>query len=80
MDEPNHKPAPAVTLLYNPVTQTVELEFKPEEFRTWDFVLAVLRMGIDQAKSHRQLAQMQNMQRAAQEQAEAQAIRRRLLP
>lgn len=54
---------------FDPVAQDVSLKFKPEEFKNWDFLLAVLDMAREKAKLMKQqqmMAQMQEMQRASQ--------------
>lgn len=73
-----HKPA--ITVTYDPKTQVAQLEFDPEQVKTYEFLLGLLEIAMLNAKDMRTMAQMQNMQQAqAQMQArqmEAQQVQR----
>jgi hypothetical protein len=66
------------TIKYDPKTQAVvgfDFTGGPEgEFKTWDFVMAVLRMAQDEVEFRRNVTRAQNMQAAAIEQAQAQQL------
>ena len=54
-----------IAIQWDPDTQEVMLDFKPAEFKTWDFVLAVLEMAKTYAEQRRKEAVMVAMQKAA---------------
>jgi hypothetical protein len=60
---------PAIKVIWNPETQAVALDFDPKEFKTWNFVLALLGMGIETGKQQMKMDQVKGMMQA---QAEAQ--------
>ncbi len=63
-----------LTLHFNPKEQTVRLEFNPAEFKTWDMVLAVLGMGLEEGKFRLALKRQEGLQRMAMEQMQQQAL------
>ncbi len=73
------KPTPQVAGIhidFDVNTQTVTLTFDQTQFRTWDFVLAVLDMAKRQAEMMRQHALMNAaMQQQAQAQQAGQILR-----
>lgn len=62
---------PTIKLVWDAEQQVVRVEFQPEEFKTWDFVLAVIEMGKKTAEFKQRVGQMANVQQhqAAQQQA-----------
>lgn len=51
------KPKSTIQVIFDPETHVVGVQFRPEEFRTWDYVISIL----DQAK--RQCTQILEDQR-----------------
>lgn len=52
--------------------------FNPEEFETWELVVGVLQMAVDEAKFQLNMAKAQAMQQMAMRAQEAVAIRNKL--
>lgn len=67
-----------IILEFDPETQSVTTKFDPREFKTWDFVLAVLDMGKRHAEQTAEIVRMQAMQQAAMQQAQANGIAQKL--
>jgi hypothetical protein len=59
-----------LTIRFYPKVQQVELLFKPEELRRWEFIVAILGMGTEWAQNHLKVFRMQQM--AMQQQASMQ--------
>ena len=57
-------------------TQTVGLGFNPQEYKTWEFVLAILEMARHKAEDAKRLAFMSAMQAQAQEEQIRRNLRR----
>ena len=57
-----------LTVEWNAEAQAVALDFDPAELKTWDFVIAVLKMAIAKAEDSRKMAMMAEMQQMAQRQ------------
>lgn len=62
-----------ITIKFHPDKQVCVIEFKPTEFKTWDFVLGVLEMAKLAAIQKRDQSMMAAMM---QQQAQAQAAQR----
>ena len=62
MELNGHKEEHAIKIVFDPETQGVSVQFKPEYFKSWDFVLAVLTMAKEQAELQRNMVRMQAMQ------------------
>lgn len=54
--------------------QMAFINFDPKIFKNWEFVKAILDTVTEKVKTNIQVGQMQNMQRAALEQAQAQQL------
>lgn len=59
---------PVIAVAWDEKKQIVGIQFDKAEFRTWDFVIAVLDMAKAQADQHRRMAQIAAMQQQAVEQ------------
>lgn len=55
-------------------TQTTQLLFDSKEYKTWNFILAVLAMARQDAEHNLKLQQMANLQKAAAQQQQDQII------
>jgi hypothetical protein len=69
----NGKPAghdahPAIKVLYNAETQAVGLEFDPKDFRSWEFIKAVLGMALAKADDAQRATAAAMMMQAQQDQ------------
>ena len=84
MDNLEHVPAietptKNIVIAFHPDKQAVALQFDPKDFKTWDYVLALLKMAVDHAEQKRREAQMIAMMQQQQQQAQQDAaIRQRL--
>jgi hypothetical protein len=74
-------PCHDLTVRFYPKVQQVELHYKPEEFRRWEFMVAILGMGVEAAQNCLKISRMQEMavqqQAAMQEQALREALHRK---
>ncbi len=74
------KPPPRLVVEWLAERQVVNLQFAPTDFRTWDFVLAVLGMARQKAEQQQKLALgaalQQQMEQAAADQRMASQILR----
>lgn len=77
---PNGEPPalPTLKITWDGFNQHVNLDFKPEEFKRWEFVIALLKIATDQAKARFAQAQQISMMNAMQEQQRAQALAQQL--
>ena len=69
---------PTLTITFNPETQGIGMHFEPDEFKTWDMIAAVLRMGEKMAEFNANLGRMVLHQQKAMEAAQAQELRSQL--
>lgn len=69
---------PYVVILWNQQTQQVGLQFNSDDFRTWDFLIAVLDMAKRKAEDHRRVQQLQAMQQQQVEAMQIEAVKRNL--
>jgi hypothetical protein len=69
---------PTIKIRWNAELQIAVLEFEPTEFKTWDMVIAVLEMGMSQAKFNQNIGRMQGLQQQAAQAMQAQAIRNKI--
>lgn len=67
---------PKIEVGFDPERQIVGLKFDSRQFKTWDYVIGVLTMAVEQARKMDRMAQMQAMQQQAQLQAQEAHIRR----
>lgn len=72
------QPAKTIAVGFDPARQIVGLQFSTDDFKTWDYVLAILRMAVDQAEQKRKEAQMIAAMQAQQQAAQDAVIRQRL--
>ena len=63
---------------WDPKEQSVQVKFKPEEFKTWGLVAMVLAEAQEQAKFHKNLQAMQSVQKAQMQAMQDQAIKQQL--
>lgn len=61
----NGQQLPTIQVIWDPDKQAVACQFKPEEFKAWPFVIAVLEMAKEAAKAQWQAMQMQALQAQA---------------
>ena len=81
MNEQNgqiEQPIKKLVLEWNPERQDVGLSFDPAEFKSWEFIIAILEMAKQKAGGIQKVMQMQHMQQQAQAQAHANALKRNL--
>lgn len=69
---------PRLSIIWDADSQTVKLDFKPEHFRTWQFVQHVLQMALENAKKIDDMATAQQVQAQLQGQAQAQRLANKL--
>lgn len=69
---------PQIVVVFDPESQTVQLQFYPLAFRTWDFVLGVLEMARIEADRRKRFKEMEVMAAQA-EQARRERAMGRLL-
>ncbi len=69
---PENKKLPTIEVKFDPATQQIGIVFKVEEFKTWDFIVAVLEAAKQQAIVSGQMARMMAMQQQAMRQEIAQ--------
>lgn len=67
-----------IIVSWDPVAQRVGVQFKNNEFKTWDFVLAVLDMATKSVEANARAANLIAMQQAAMEQQRDAALAQRL--
>lgn len=77
-DEPLPSKLDGIMVGFDPQKQTVVVDFHPEAFRTWDWVVGVLAMGLEKAKEMAQLAKVQAFQQQQRAAFEHEAIKRNL--
>ena len=63
------KQLPTLEISWDNSKQLIGFAFDPKEFKTWDFVIALLDMAKGQAEQRRRETQMAVMQQAIQDQA-----------
>ena len=63
------KALPTLEITWDNSKQLIGFAFDPQEFKTWDFVIALLDMAKGQAEQRRRETQLAVMQQAVQEQA-----------
>ena len=79
MSEANGKlPTPALTVLYDPETQSVSVKCDPEQVKNWRFAAALLEMAKQQADHIVKMSQLGAIQHAQAEAAAQQKILSRL--
>ena len=80
LDIPNGGPKnlPGIVIGWDAETQAVHLQFAPNQFKTWGFVIGVLQMALDKAIDQKKQAQQADMMRQIQEQEMDNAIRKQL--
>lgn len=60
---------PTLHIAWDEKTQTVALGFNPEEFRSWDFIIALFEMAKAGAQQQKAAQVVMQMQAEAQQQA-----------
>jgi hypothetical protein len=68
-----------LTVLWDPQAQDVCLSFDVGDFRTWEFVSAVLGMALEKAKFNVNYGNAQRARVAEMQKAQEDAIRRRII-
>ena len=56
--------AQKITITFHPDRQVVETDFDTAEFKTWEYLMAVMQMAVDDAKFKRDMARMVAVQQA----------------
>lgn len=67
---------PAVTVGWDSVTQGVHLDFDPAEFRSWNFVIAILKMAVGAAEHQQKVSMLAQAQKNQMEAMANAAIRK----
>ncbi len=70
---------PTIEVAWDAENQLPHLNFQIADFRTWDFVIAVLGMAVRAAEQNHRMALLTAAQQAGVEHAQSEAIRRRLM-
>ncbi len=78
MDE-QKKDEPKITITFDPETQGIGIGFDSKDFKTWDFVVAILGIAKDQAEHNRDVARMQAMQQKAMAEHQSRVITRDIM-
>lgn len=65
---------PTIEVTWDPETQGVNLRFKTEEFKNWDFVAACLLTAVNLAKFNAEVMRMQHVQQKAMEEQQNRAL------
>ncbi len=73
------KNLPGIVVGFDPEAQQVHLKFDAKDFRTWEFVEAILDMAVEKAKQLKIAARMQAMQQAQIDQQAQQVIKNGLV-
>ena len=73
------KQLPALAIGWDADKQQVLLDFNPEHFRTWDFVLALLQMAQRKAETQLRSQQVQAMAEAQQQAQQNALLRKQIL-
>jgi len=61
---PSAKKDIVLRVLFDPETQLPGLAYNPEEFKRWEFIIAVLTMGLEHARDMKKLAEVNAMMAA----------------
>ncbi len=69
---------PAILVGWDNDSQLVHLKFDTKQFKSWDFVLAVLEMAKSRAQDEKKKAQMEAMRHQVLHAAQAEAIKKSL--
>ena len=69
---------PAITIGWDSYHQLVRVHFDTDQFRTWDFALAVLDMAKKEIERQQKTAMINQMQQQASEAQQAQALAQKL--
>ncbi len=81
--EGNGTALPKIEVRWDAATQNVQLDFDTKQFKSWDFLVAVLDMAKAQAEFNRRMAQQMAAQQAMQQQVmaaqEQEAVKRLLV-
>lgn len=70
---------PQIKIGWNEKAQTVEMDFDPQNFKSWEFVVAALRMALMKAEDTRRLVMAAQMQMQAQQAMEDRRLADRLI-
>lgn len=70
------KELPTLAIGWDSELQSVALNFNPDQFKTWDFVIAVLDMAKQKAQEAQRMAALARMQKMEQDRRIAEQIRR----
>lgn len=69
---------PAIHVSWDALSQSVDVQLNPQEFKTYEFVLALLDMAKERVQSLRKMAQINQMQQQAVQAAQAQQLAHRI--
>jgi hypothetical protein len=69
---------PAIAVGWDAEAQGIQLQFDPGQFKTWEFVLAVLEMAVRHAETQHRLGSLQKAQLLQAQALQEEAIRRQL--
>lgn len=70
------KPLPHLSIEWDERNHRVRLNFDPDEFKSWDFIIALMEMGKLNAETHRKLAQDKVRMEQIQSEELLQALKR----
>lgn len=72
------KKLPAISIAFDPDAQIVHLQFDPNEFKTWDYILSLLNMARQKAEENQAIGRMLNAKAMMEQAAQQQSLIRRL--
>ncbi len=70
------KQLPTLAIGWDEATQNVHLGFNADQFRTWEFVIAVLEMAKMKAQEAQRMSALARLQKAEQDRRISEQIRR----
>lgn len=75
---PQFNPETDLIVRFDAKRQVAGVIFHNQHFRSWGFVIALLRMGVDEAEAARRQQTIANMQAAALEQEQLENVKQNL--
>lgn len=67
-------PKNCILVRLDPVTQDVQIQFDTDDFKSWSYLIAVLRMAVDDAEMKRRFVQAEGIRKQQIEAAQRQAV------
>lgn len=70
---------PTIKVLWDPEKQEVSVQFQTDQFKTWDFVDAILNMAKAKCQEANRMSKVQQMQQAVAMAQQEQQLRRQIM-